>query len=257
MSLVCDVVLQRFEDFSLHQNSMMLLYSHLIPEGVEHSCQVGFLGIFSLQHYHSTSLVDLDAEALPSKQGLAHSFMHSFNQNLFEPGDPLVVESVLFFPDIHCSLDISIGTLAELLPNFVDCVGLLLIGVHSTLHVLFPCSEDSLLDLVVAHLCCQIIILIMSINWLQSIVIPSSESYPLIVLTQFQQDKREGLQLLLAQQVEFAVHSHFIKSLFFAIVGASIKAVNQHLCNDQFGLPIILMVHISPLDSNFSHELII
>lgn len=236
---------------------MMLLNSHLILEGIKQSCQVEFLGIFLFQHYHSTCLVDLDAEALPSKQGFAHCFMHSFNQNLFEPGYPLVVESVLFFPDIDCSLDISIGTLAELLPNFVDGVGLLLIGVHSSLHVLSPRSKDSLLDLVVAHLCCQIIILIMSINWLQSIVIPSSQSYAFIVLTQFQKDQREGLQLLLAHQVEFAVHSHFIKCLFFAVVGASIKAVNQHLCNDQFRLPIILMVHISPLDSNFSHELII
>jgi hypothetical protein len=257
MSLVCDVVLQRFEDFSLHQNSMMLLSSHLVPEGVKHSCQVGFLGVFSLQHYHPTSLVDLDAEALPSKQGLAHRFMHSFNQDLLEPGHPFVVESVLFLPDIYCSLDISIGTLAELLPNLVNGVGLLLVSVHSALHILFPCCKDSLLDLVVAHLGCQIIILIMSINWLQSIVIPSSESYPFVVLTQFQEDKGEGLQLLLAQQVEFAVHSHFIECLFFAIMGASIKAVNQHLCNDEFGLPIILVVNISPLDSNFSHELVV
>jgi len=40
-------------------------------------------------------------------------------------------------------------------------------------------------------------------------------------------------------------------------MGANIQKMDQHFGDNEFGLPIILIIHIFPLDTNLSDKIII
>ena len=92
------MILPSFENLALYDDSMVLLQPDLVPEGIEQSRQVELLRIFLLKHNHTTCLVYIYAEILPSDERLIHCFMKPTHQNFPELGNLLVVEAVLLLP---------------------------------------------------------------------------------------------------------------------------------------------------------------
>lgn len=103
----------------------------------------------------------------------------------------MFIEGLAAFPDGNSTFLLLFGSAVKEVPDPLNGVIFDIVLVEFHLLVFLPCVENSRFNLVICKLIAQILVLVLSIKWLETVIVPCVQGLFHLVVTQLQSHDRK------------------------------------------------------------------
>lgn len=190
------------------------------------------LSEIDVEHPDSAAVFQDCREVFPFLESLVSLFIMLRFNSLHEFQSQMHVEAQLLLPDGKSSFLFFLGLLVHNMPDSVDWVCFEVVAILLVPLILFPCVEHLRLESITVGEYGHIIVLMTSIQGLESLVIPLVDGNFLLIFSQFVNNHVKRLQFLMTILIKLGIFNELFEGCLFAVANALLQIPENYLGDD-------------------------